>query len=152
AEGVGLSDAEMHAERRGRHHPAAVAGSCDGMLAIEERQQAACGQARRVERRCHSIPPAASPWVDTVPAAFLRLRVGHGTLEDGFDKRIIMAIYIDIIDVSSGCACRRRKTAKIILDDGVVPGVPRSTWCRRSSRSRGAIEMQYLLMIYRSEA
>src|SRR5260221_6822191 len=38
---------------------------------------------------------------------------------------------------------------KIIYPDDVVWRPVRSTGCRRSSRSRGRIEMQYLLMIYR---
>src|SRR5438094_5762559 len=38
------------------------------------------------------------------------------------------------------------------LPDNVVLRGARSTGCRRSSRSRGVFEMQYLLMIYRSEA
>src|SRR6478672_7707100 len=39
AEGVGLSDAKMHAQRRRWHHPAAIAGPGDGMLAVEKRQR-----------------------------------------------------------------------------------------------------------------
>jgi hypothetical protein len=42
--------------------------------------------------------------------------------------------------------------AKINYPEDVVFRFRRSTGCRRSSRSRGVIEMQYLLMIYRSEA
>jgi hypothetical protein len=41
AEGVGLSDAEVHAERRRWHHPAAIARPGDRVLPIEERQQGA---------------------------------------------------------------------------------------------------------------
>src|SRR6266702_1179525 len=41
---------------------------------------------------------------------------------------------------------------KINYPEDVVLGLVRSTGCRRSSRSRGVIEMQYLLMIYRNEA
>src|SRR5260221_12649209 len=41
---------------------------------------------------------------------------------------------------------------KINYPEDVVLRVHRSTGCRRSSRSRGVTEMQYLLMIYRNEA
>src|SRR5260370_39026649 len=41
---------------------------------------------------------------------------------------------------------------KINYPEDVVLGPVRSTGCRRSSRSRGVTEMQYLLMIYRNEA
>src|ERR1700710_2910561 len=41
---------------------------------------------------------------------------------------------------------------KIIYPENVVRRTGRSTGCRRSSPSRGVRKMQYLLMIYRSEA
>src|SRR4051812_19232533 len=41
--------------------------------------------------------------------------------------------------------------AKINYPERVVWRVVRSTGCRRSRRSRGVIEMQYLLMIYQNE-
>jgi hypothetical protein len=41
---------------------------------------------------------------------------------------------------------------EINYPDSVVLREVRSTGCRRSSRSRGDIEMQYLLLVYRSEA
>src|SRR5258707_13105002 len=47
---------------------------------------------------------------------------------------------------------RRPRPAKINYPEDVVLRFRRWTGCRRSSRSRGVIEMQYLLMIYRSEA
>jgi hypothetical protein len=46
----------------------------------------------------------------------------------------------------------RVPAVKINYPEDVVLRFRRSTGCRRSSRSRGVIEMQYLLMIYRSEA
>ena len=44
AERVGLADAQVHAERGRRHHPAAKTHSCYGALATE--------QARRTARQC----------------------------------------------------------------------------------------------------
>src|SRR6202158_5838774 len=41
---------------------------------------------------------------------------------------------------------------KINYPEDVVLPAHRSTGCRRSSRSRGVTEMQYLLLIYRNEA
>jgi hypothetical protein len=41
---------------------------------------------------------------------------------------------------------------KIIYPEAVVLPVARSTGCRRSSRSTGDFQMQYLLLIYRNEA
>jgi hypothetical protein len=46
----------------------------------------------------------------------------------------------------------RLPALKINYPEDVVLRFRRSTVCRRSSRSRGVIEMQYLLMIYRNEA
>src|SRR5260370_19871153 len=41
---------------------------------------------------------------------------------------------------------------KINYPEDVVLRLPRSTGCRRSSRSKGANQMQYLLMIYQNDA
>ena len=38
AERIGLADAQMDAQRRGRHHPAVEAGLGDRMTTIKERQ------------------------------------------------------------------------------------------------------------------
>jgi hypothetical protein len=47
---------------------------------------------------------------------------------------------------------RQAAPVKINYPEAVVLRFARSTGCRRSSRSKGVIEMQYLLMIYLNEA
>jgi len=83
----------------------------------------------------------------------------EATRETDFDKRIILAVNIDFsnIIVRFGVApvVRTRAAAtgsqEIIILGDVVSRRARSTGCRRSSRSE-EFHMQYLLMIYRSEA
>src|SRR5947208_15276918 len=55
-------------------------------------------------------------------------------------------------DFCGGRSGHPHRVAKINYPEDVVLRGSRSTGCRRSSRSKGVIEMQYLLMIYRNDA